>query len=129
MDGPGGSYEINLTVEDKYSVCVCACACVRVRVRAHAHVLSHSVVSNFCNPIHCIARQAPLFMGFPRQEYWSWLPSPPPGVLPDPGMEPMSPALARGFFTTTTTREALAWLDSNMPPRCDSMAHRAPGHL
>ena len=39
-------------------------------------------------------------MGFPRQEYWSWLPFPSPGDLPDPGMEPRSPALAGGFFTT-----------------------------
>ena len=35
-----------------------------------------------------IACKAPLSMGFPRQEYWSWLPFPPPGNLPDPGMEP-----------------------------------------
>ena len=35
--------------------------------------------------------QAPLSMGFPRQEYWSGLPFPPPGDLPDPGIEPESP--------------------------------------
>ena len=46
------------------------------------------------------ARQDPLFMGFPRQEYWSDLPFPTPGDLPDPGIEPVSPALAGGFFTT-----------------------------
>ena len=48
-----------------------------------------------------VARQACLSMGFPRQEYWSGLPFPPPGDLPDPGMEPMSsapPALADGFW-------------------------------
>ena len=39
-------------------------------------------------------------MGFPRQEYWSGLPFPSPGDLPDPGIKPMSPALAGGFFTT-----------------------------
>ena len=39
-------------------------------------------------------------MGFPRQEYWSGLPFPLPGDLPDPGIEPMSPELAGGFFTT-----------------------------
>ena len=38
------------------------------------------------------ACQAPLFMGFPRQEYWSGLPFPSPGNLPDPGTKPMSPA-------------------------------------
>ena len=46
------------------------------------------------------ARQAPLSMGFPKQEYWSGLPFPPPGDLPDPGIKPVSPALAGGFFTT-----------------------------
>ena len=47
----------------------------------------------------CIAHQVPLPMGFSRQEYWSGLSFPPPGDLPDPGMETvslMSPALAFG---------------------------------
>ena len=39
-------------------------------------------------------------MGFPRQEYWSVLPCPSPGALHDTGIEPASPALAGGFFTT-----------------------------
>ena len=39
-----------------------------------------------------VARQAPLSMEFSRQEYWSGLPSPSPGDLPDPGIEPVSPA-------------------------------------
>ena len=39
-----------------------------------------------------VARQAPLSLEFPRQEYWSWLPFPPPGDLPDPGIELGSPA-------------------------------------
>ena len=50
-----------------------------------------------------IAYQAPPSMGFFRQGYWSGLPFPPPGGLPDPGTEPlalMPPALAGGFFTT-----------------------------
>ena len=51
-------------------------------------------------PLWTVACQAPLSMGYPRQEYWSGLPFPPPGDLPDPGMEPMFPALAGGFFTT-----------------------------
>ena len=48
------------------------------------------------------AHQAPLSMGFSRQEYWSGLPCPLPEDLPDPGIKPMSvvsPALADGFFT------------------------------
>ena len=46
-----------------------------------------------------IAHQAPLLMGFPRQEYWSGLLFLSLGDLPDPGMGPVSPALAGGFFT------------------------------
>ena len=45
-------------------------------------------------------------MGFSRQEYWSGLPCPSPGDLPDPGMEPVSPASASRFFTTSATWEA-----------------------
>ena len=48
-------------------------------------------------------------MGFSRQEYWSKLPCPPPGDLPNPGIEPVSLVsllLAGVFFTTSTTREA-----------------------
>ena len=55
-----------------------------------------------------VAHQA-VSMGFSRQEYWSGLPFPTPGDLPDPGIEPtslMSPALAGGFFITSTTWEA-----------------------
>ena len=56
-------------------------------------------------------------MGFSRQEFWSGLPFPPPGDLPDPGIEPtslMSPALTGKFFTSSATWEALAAaLDSN----------------
>ena len=47
-----------------------------------------------------VARQAPLSMEFSRQEYWSVLPFPSPGNLPDPEIEPISPALAARFFTT-----------------------------
>ena len=47
-----------------------------------------------------VDHQAPLSMGFSRQEYWRELPCPPLGDLSDPGIEPESPALANGFFTT-----------------------------
>ena len=52
-------------------------------------------------------------MGFSGQEYWSGLPWPPPGDLPEPGTEPTSPAspaLAGGFSTARATCEALDWL-------------------
>ena len=53
-----------------------------------------------------VAHQAPLSVGFARQEYWSGVPFPSPGELPDPGIGPSSltsPALADGFFTASTT--------------------------
>ena len=63
-------------------------------------MLSHfSHVRLFATP-WTIARQAPLSMEFSRQEYWSGLPFPSPGDLPDPGMEHAFPALAGKFFTT-----------------------------
>ena len=46
------------------------------------------------------ANQAPLSMGFPRQEHWKELPLPSPGDLPHPGVKLMSPALAGRFFAT-----------------------------
>ena len=56
-----------------------------------------------------IACQAPLSMGFSRQDYWSGLPYAPAGDLSDPGIEPisvMSPVLSGGFFTTSVTLAA-----------------------
>jgi len=70
-------------------VCVCVC------------VFSH--VQFFVTP-WTVACQAPLSMGFSRQEYWRGLPFPTPGDLPNPGIEttsPEFPALAGGFFTTS----------------------------
>ena len=64
-------------------------------------VLNH--VQLFATPL-TVACQAPLSMEFSRQEYWSGLPSPSPGALPDPGIKPVSltsAALARGFLLTT----------------------------
>ena len=46
-----------------------------------------------CATLWAAARQAPLSMGLSRQEYWSGLPCPPSGDLPDPGIKPRSPAL------------------------------------
>ena len=75
-------------------MCVCVCVCVRAHV--HAHV--RSVVSNSATP-WIVACQAPLSMRFSRQEDWNGLPFPSPGRdLPDPEIEPVSPALAGRFF-------------------------------
>ena len=54
--------------------------------------LSFNRVRLFATP-WTVAHQAPLSMGFSRQEYWSGLPFPSPGDLPHPGIEPESPAL------------------------------------
>ena len=72
-------------------VCVCVCVCVCVFSRL---VMSDS--------LQFVVRQAPLSMEFSRQEYWSGLPSSPPGDLPGPGIQPTSPvapASAGRFFT------------------------------
>ena len=53
--------------------------------------------STLCDPMNC-SPQAPLSMKFSRQEYWSGLPFPYPGNLPDPGIEPESPALQADFL-------------------------------
>ena len=53
-----------------------------------------------------VARQAPLSIGFPRQECWSGLLFPSPRDLPNPGIEPASPALAVGFFNPEPPEEA-----------------------
>ena len=74
------------------------------------------------------ARQAPLSMGFSRQEYWSGLPCPPPGDPPNPETEPVplkSPALASGFFTTSAPWEAL---HEPYPVACIRMSGGGAGH-
>ena len=69
-----------------YDVCVFVCAQLLSPVRL------------FVTP-WTVAHQAPLSMGFPRQEYWSGLPFPSPGYLPHPGIKLRSPTLqADGFF-------------------------------
>ena len=77
------------------SLCVCVCA----RMRALSHVQLSATPWT-------VACQAPLSMEFPRQEYWSGLPFPPPRDLPNPGIKPASLALAGGFFATSATWEA-----------------------
>ena len=71
-------------------VCVCLCVCVPSRVQL------------FATP-RTVACQAPLSVEFLRQEYWNGLLFPPLGELPDPGIKPMPPTLADGFFTSWAT--------------------------
>ena len=73
-----------------------------------ACVLSSFSRVQLCASPWTVARQPPLSMGFSRQDYWSGLPCPPPGDLPNPEIKPASltpPALAGGFFTTSATWE------------------------
>ena len=75
---------------------IAPCAVKRLRVR----VLSHFSRVRLFATLWAVGHQAPLSMGFSRPEYWSGVPCPPPGDLPDPGIEPeplTSPALAGGF--------------------------------
>ena len=61
---------------------VCVCVCVCVCALSHAQLFA---------TLWTVAHQAPLSIGFTRQEYWSGLPSPPAEDLPNPGIEPASP--------------------------------------
>ena len=79
-----------------WTECVCAGSLSRVRL--------------FAAP-WTVARQAPLSMRFSRQEHWSGLPFPPPGALPDPGREPVSPV-------------ASALQAGALPPRCQGSPRR-----
>ena len=75
------------------------------------------------------ARQAPLSMGFSRQEPWNGLPCPPSGDLSDPGIEPTSlmfPTLTGGFFTTIKTRMCCSVAQSCLT-LCDPMNCSTPG--
>ena len=78
-------------------VCVCACACVRA--------LSRSAVSDSLRPLWMVAHQAPLSTDFPGENPGVCLPLPPPGDLPNPGTEPISPlplALQANSFLLST---------------------------
>ena len=79
-----------------------------------------------------IAYHTPLSMGFPRQEYWSGFSFPSPEDLPDQGLEPMSPVLAGGFFTTEPPEKspiaaAAAKSLQSWPTLCDPIDGSPPG--
>ena len=81
------SWHIDEKAKDILMVCVCMLS-------------RYSCVRLFAN-LWTIVCQAPLSMGFSSQEYWSGLPCPPPGDLPDPGIEPTS------LMSTRTGRQVL----------------------
>ena len=87
-------------------MCVCVCVCV-----------SRSVMSNSVTP-WTVTHQGPLSMEFSRQEYWSGLPFPSPGDLPDPGLEPRflssyipASLVAQTVKNLPTMRETWVWED------------------
>ena len=88
------------------------------------------VLSCFCHVLLCatlwtVAHQVLLSMGFSRQEYYSGLPCPPVGDLPDPGIKPTSltfPALAGRYITTTWVLVA-----QSCPTLCNPMDYSLPG--
>ena len=84
-------------------------------------VKSPSRVQLFATP-WTLARQAPLSMGFSRQEYWSWLPFPSPGDLPNPGIEPESPALQVDALSSEPpgkpSWETLGWMKRKWNQDC-----------
>ena len=93
--------------------------------------LSHSVVSDSVTP-STVARQAPLSMGFSRQESWSGLPFPSPRDLPDPGIEPMSPvslALQGDSFPRWATRETSSSIYQGGSEGCFSALNVHVKHL
>ena len=73
-------------------------------------MVSYFSCVQLCVTLWTVTCQVPLSMGFSRQDYWSGLPFPSPGDLPDPGIKPVSltsPALTNRFFTIGATWEAL----------------------
>ena len=108
----GKSAGVKLLCYKVYYMCVCVCVCVCVRpcvcvshTRTHAYPVAQLCLST----PWAVAHQAPLSLGFFRQEYWSGLPFPTPGNLPNSGIYPtslVSPALADRFFTTSTGQDS-----------------------
>ena len=87
----------------QYLCLIKGCACV--------HAKSLQLCPTLCDPVDCSLPGSSVH-GFSRREYWSGLPCPPPGDLPNPGIKPAAltfPALAGKFFTTLTT-----WLVLNL---------------
>ena len=87
----------------QYLCVINGCACV--------HAKSLQLCPTLCNPVNCSLPGSSVY-GFSRQEYWSGLPCPPPGDLPNPGIKPAAltfPELVGKFFTTLAT-----WLVLNL---------------
>ena len=101
------------------SLCILDTTGYRLSVCSRSVTQSCPTLSDFCT----VARQAPLSMGFPRQGYWSGMPFPTSGDLPDPGIEPTSPALASGFFTAESPEKPRLNICVPLKFRCWSLIH------
>ena len=105
-----------------------------LKVTCHLCVCCVFIVLLFVTP-WTAAYRAPLSMGFFRQEYWSGLPFPPPGDLPDSGIKPvslMSPVLADRFFTTVPPGKPIASViffgtHGPTPVKCGREPHKVQG--
>ena len=89
---------------------------LKLNIQPCARLPNHFNCVRLFAPLWTIACQAPPSVGFSRQEYWSGFPRPPPGDLPNPSLG--SPALAGGFFTTST-----AWEDLKRKLPCPQPHH------
>ena len=87
-------------------------------------LFSHSVVSDSSATPWTAAHKVPLSMGFSRQEYWSVLPFPSPGELPDTGIKTMSLAVASRFGTTESPGKFILFLYTSR--QCDQIAQNVP---
>ena len=91
--------------------------CVHTHIHRDEHVYTYiiygSLVAKSCPTFATpwtVARQAPLSMGFSRQEYWSGLPIPSPGDLPNPGIKPRFPALQADDLLTELLGKPLYYI-------------------
>ena len=78
----------------------CSCSCWGFVLKISKEVLVAQLPLTLCNPMDC-SGQAPLSMGFSRQEYWNGLPFHSPGDLPNPGIESASPVLQADSLLST----------------------------
>ena len=90
-------------------------------------MLSRSRHGQLCATLWTVASQAPLSVGFSRQEYWSGLPFPSPGELPHPGIQPRLPALLADALLTELHAAAAAKSLQSRPTLCDPIDSSPPG--
>ena len=76
-----------------------------VEMKGVSKIAKGNEVVHVCSVTSVVSDSAPLFMGFPRQEYWSELPCPPQGIFPTQGLNPVARAAGR-FFTAELRDES-----------------------